>query len=268
MNSSWWCSSSSSKTSASSSRSWADRLDHLLALVVGGRLDEVGDLRRVQVRQLAVGEAQPRAGHVADERLHVGPVEEGAVGDQRAQPAAAARGAPARGGCGRRPTTRHHPSMQASSISCAVTRRGGSASTSTSLRPSTSCRQQHLAHAALEAPEAQLLAGQPHGARLQRGDPVGGHEQLAAADPRLQAGDRRVAAVGEAHDQVLDPAQPLARHDPAAGCAAREERCTTERRQRRLRRLRRPGRDQQRGADRAAEVAERRDVHVRRAARR
>ena len=38
-----------------------DRLDQLLALIVGGRLDEIGDLSRVQVRELAMGEAQAGA---------------------------------------------------------------------------------------------------------------------------------------------------------------------------------------------------------------
>ena len=42
----------------------ADGLEDLLALVVGGRLDEIGDLRRVQACQAPRGEPQPRAGDV------------------------------------------------------------------------------------------------------------------------------------------------------------------------------------------------------------
>ncbi len=79
------------------------------------------------------------------------------------------------------------------------------------LAPEHVLAEQHLARAALEAPEAQLLARQPHRAGLERGDPVGRHEQLTAPDPRLQAGHRRVAAVGKPHDQILDAAQPLSR---------------------------------------------------------
>ena len=71
--------------------------------------------------------------------------------------------------------------------------------------------EQHLADAALEASEAELLAGEAHRARLQLGDAIDGHEQLAAADPRLQARHGRIAAVGEAHDQILDATEPLAR---------------------------------------------------------
>ena len=39
----------------------ADRADDLLALVVRGGLDQVGDLRRVELRQLAEAHPQPRA---------------------------------------------------------------------------------------------------------------------------------------------------------------------------------------------------------------
>ena len=71
--------------------------------------------------------------------------------------------------------------------------------------------EQHLADAPLEATEAELLPRQPHRPGLERRDPVGRHEQVAPADPRLQAGDRRIAAVGQAHDQILDAAEPLSR---------------------------------------------------------
>ena len=79
------------------------------------------------------------------------------------------------------------------------------------LAPEHVLAEQHLAHAPLEAPEAELLPRQPHRAGLKLGDPVDRHEQLAPADPRLQAGHRRIAAVGQPHDQILDAAEPLAR---------------------------------------------------------
>ena len=63
----------------------ADGLDDLLALVVRRRLDEVGDLGRVQVGELAEREAQPRRRHMADERLEVGPVQERTLAVARAQ---------------------------------------------------------------------------------------------------------------------------------------------------------------------------------------
>jgi hypothetical protein len=76
------------------------------------------------------------------------------------------------------------------------------------LRPSTSWPS---ADAPLEATEAELLPGQPHRPRLERRDPVGGHEQVTTADPRLQAGNRRIAAIGQTYDQVLDATKSLSR---------------------------------------------------------
>ena len=54
----------------------ADRLEDLLALLVARRLDEVGDLRGMQVRDAPVREPQARGRHVADERLELGPRDE------------------------------------------------------------------------------------------------------------------------------------------------------------------------------------------------
>ena len=64
----------------------ADGLDDLLALAPRGRLDEVGDLRGVQLGQLRVGNAQPHRRHMPDERLDARPVEELAGCDVRAEP--------------------------------------------------------------------------------------------------------------------------------------------------------------------------------------
>ncbi len=64
----------------------ADGLDDLLALAPRRRLDEVGDLRRVQLGELRVGDAQAHRRHMSDERLDARPVEELAGGDVRAEP--------------------------------------------------------------------------------------------------------------------------------------------------------------------------------------
>ena len=66
-------SSSSSNTSASSSGSPRDGADDLLALAVRRRLDEVGELGRVQLRELRVRHAQAHGRHVAGERLDATP---------------------------------------------------------------------------------------------------------------------------------------------------------------------------------------------------
>ena len=55
----------------------SDGLDDLFTLLVRGRLDEVGDLGRVQPGQLAVGDAQAGRRHVGDERLDAPPVDDG-----------------------------------------------------------------------------------------------------------------------------------------------------------------------------------------------
>jgi len=59
-----------------------DRLDQLLSLVMGCGLHEIGDLGRVEVGELAVGEAQTRGRDMAHERLHVRPIQEGPIADQ------------------------------------------------------------------------------------------------------------------------------------------------------------------------------------------
>ena len=64
----------------------ADGLDDLLALAPRGGLDEIGDLRRVQLGELRVGHAQAHGRHVPDERLDASPVEELAGRDVRAEP--------------------------------------------------------------------------------------------------------------------------------------------------------------------------------------
>ena len=63
----------------------ADRLDYLLALVLGGGLDEVGDLSGVKLGEFRVGDPQPDRGDMTDERLDAGPVEELARRDVCAQ---------------------------------------------------------------------------------------------------------------------------------------------------------------------------------------
>ena len=54
----------------------ADGLEDLLALLVARGLDEVGDLRRMQLRDAPVREPQARGRHVSDERLELGPGDE------------------------------------------------------------------------------------------------------------------------------------------------------------------------------------------------
>ena len=50
-----------------------DRLQDLLALIVRGGLDEIGDLRRMKPREATRSEPQPRGRDVPDERLDLRP---------------------------------------------------------------------------------------------------------------------------------------------------------------------------------------------------
>ena len=87
------------------------------------------------------------------------------------------------------------------------------------LAPEHVLAEQHLAGAALEAPEAELLAGQPHRAGRERRDPVDRHEQLAPADPapsgRSPADSRRRPGARSGPR----PARAARPPDRAAGCA-------------------------------------------------
>ena len=72
----------------------ADRLDDLLALSPGGGLHEIGDLGRMQLGELGVGDPQAHRRDVTHEWLHAGPIQEVASGDAlperpRQQPAQA-----------------------------------------------------------------------------------------------------------------------------------------------------------------------------------
>ena len=65
-----------------------DRLEDLLALLVRGGLDQVGDLRRVEPHDPPRRQLQPRGRDVADERLEVTPIDElPVVGVVAAEPA-------------------------------------------------------------------------------------------------------------------------------------------------------------------------------------
>ena len=82
----------------------AHRLDDLLALVVRGRFDQVGDLGRMEPGQLAVGDAEAGRGDVGHEGLDAGPVDDVSPGrDAPAQTRGAAGGAAPPGDSGRRP---------------------------------------------------------------------------------------------------------------------------------------------------------------------
>ena len=138
----------------------ADGLDDLLALAPGRSLHEVGDLGRMQLGELGVGDPQAHRRDVTHERLDAGPVEELARGDALPERPWAAGGAGRRAApCRRRPraTSRR---CSASSISFARTSRAPS--TLISWRSSTSRLSSTSSGAALEVAQVELCLAQDH----------------------------------------------------------------------------------------------------------
>ena len=173
---------------------------------MGCRLDEVGDLRRVQTSQAPVCQAQARSRNVGHERLEVGPGDELAGILILAAQAAGQQPPPAR------PEAR----IDARDAPAAVLE--GELDLPGDDQPSARdvdhrmsehvLAQQDLTGATLEAGQVQLRRGGPRRAGLERCDPRDRHEQVTAADPRLQATDQRqpVSEI-EACDNVLDAPQ-------------------------------------------------------------
>src|SRR5207302_10517657 len=70
--------------------------------------------------------------------------------------------------------------------------------------------QQHLARTPLEATKVQGLPLQLYSSGLQPEHQLLRHEQITTANAYLEAADAWVAAVGQAHDDILDSAQAIA----------------------------------------------------------
>ena len=184
-----------------------DRLDDLLALLVRRRLDQVGDLGRVQPGQLPVGDAQPGGGHVGHEGLDARPVDDRSRLDRAAGACPAAAGAGPAGCCGSTPTTSQVPSTLASSISLARMRRPPTrlirwraerswASSSSPGRRSNRRRSTRL-------PSKRTCPGSKR-------DLADRDEQVASADRDDQPDHRRVRRLAQPHDEVLHAAEPVA----------------------------------------------------------
>ena len=173
-----------------------DRLEDLLALLVRGRLDKVGDLGRMQSREPARGELQPGGRYMADERLHLGP------GDELAVLVVVPRNRRGRKrhSRGRRlgsiPATRQTSSWHTISTSRAVTSRA--VSTLIRLRSSTSERQQHLTGPRVRtAPGSASSSRCAHASGPSWRDAVDRDEHLTTADARQQTdhGRQRISEV-------------------------------------------------------------------------
>jgi hypothetical protein len=71
------------------------------------------------------------------------------------------------------------------------------------------CAEENLAGPALEPLKVERVAGKLDPPRLERADLLGRDEELTTADADLEACDRGIAAVGEAHDEILDTSELL-----------------------------------------------------------
>ena len=67
--------------------------------------------------------------------------------------------------------------------------------------------EQHLALASLEVREVQVLAGELDSPGSHLGDPVARDEEPATRDPADQSRHGRVAALGEAGDDIVHPSE-------------------------------------------------------------
>ena len=178
-----------------------DGLDDLLALLVRGALDDVGDLRRVQAAEPLQGHQELGGRHLADERLDVLPIEDdvaakvgpGAARQQAAQhglrAAVDAREVPAVGARRQDEVVRlHDPALDHVD----------------EVSPEHVGREQHLAWTALERLGADGVRLQAHGAGLEGFDDVLADEHVLRTDAHLHPGHGRIGAVGELDDEVLD----------------------------------------------------------------
>src|SRR5579883_622018 len=184
----------------------SDGFDDLFALLVRGGLDEVGDLRRVQTGELAVGDAQPRRGDVGHERLDAAPVDDGPRPPRPPQPA---REEPPEDPASRWVDAHDLPPAVDLGQLDLVGPDEPSAAEVDEVAGHEVPGEQQLPGTALEAAEVDAVALELDTARLHPRDLPDRDEQVAAPDGYNQADDGRVRLSPDADDHVLDPAEPL-----------------------------------------------------------
>jgi len=184
----------------------AHRFDDLLALLVRGRFDEVGDLGGMEPGQLAERDAQARRGDMGHEGLDARPVDD-----------LPGRDAPSQGT--RQEMPQRHPGTGVDRHHLPAPFDAGQLDL---VGPDEACPvevddvageevagQEQLAGPALEALEAHLVAGQLHPAGSQGDHPADGDEEVPAADADDDAGQRRMGGVAEADEEVADAPQAV-----------------------------------------------------------
>ena len=186
-----------------------DRLEDLLALLVRGGLDQVGDLRRVEPDDPPRRQLQPRGRDVADERLEVPPIDElpmvGVVAAEPAREEPPQAGAEARVDPGDAPTA----VVVADQLDLSgLDETGGLDIDDAAIEDVRT--EQHLARAAFERRHIKLRGRGRHRVRAELLDPVDRYEQVTAAQMRGQADDPSVTVPRvESRHHVVDFSKPL-----------------------------------------------------------
>ena len=178
------------------------RGDDLLALAVAGRLDEVGELRRVQARELRVRRAQPDGRDVTGERLELAQSSTTLLAGTRSRepPREDAADDPAR------------PDIDADDAPPAVAAGELDVVRAPQARPvdvdqltvEDVLAQQHLVGPALERAQVEPVGGERDASVVELGDRVAGYDDGVPGHPREHRGDRRVVVVAEPDEQVVD----------------------------------------------------------------
>ena len=183
----------------------ANRGQDLLALLVGGGLDEVGDLRRMQARESARAKLQPRGGYVRKERLDLMPRHDLFLVSRVA--AEAAREEAPEAWSEARNYARHTPHAVVLTHKLHLMRSDQSRCGHVDHPPVQEVTsQQHLTGAALELREVQLRGRRLGDLGAELLDVCDRHEQFTPTDSRFEPhhGRQRVTEI-QARNDVLNP---------------------------------------------------------------
>ena len=172
-----------------------------------GSLDEIGDLTRMELRQLAGAHPQPRAGNVAHERLDARPVENSPCRCTSPEPS---RQEPSQRAAQADIDAHDAPgALDEGQLDVARARQSRPGYVDEAV-PEDVLAQENFPRPALEATEIELISRKLHATGLELADHLGRDEELASGNARLETRHRGIGAVRNSDDQVLDTAEAVA----------------------------------------------------------